>query len=111
VLVTHGGPCTGLFQTLTGSARSPPTGYCGLFAYVLRGGGGGGGGRWEAVVEADHEHLWEVSDATISGPSDMSEQATQEPSAPTTIAADKTAAAAPTTTNSTFNATRTTNAA
>jgi broad specificity phosphatase PhoE len=75
LLVSHGGPTTGLFKVLTGIARAPNTGYTGLFCYAWSEGNGIGSGSWEALVVADHEHLNEVAGATQSGPSDMVEQA------------------------------------
>jgi len=85
LLVSHGGPTTGLYRTLTGHGRSPSTGYTGLFCYaaldkaVEEGAGAGapesgGDARWECLLCADHEHLKEVG-APISGPCDMVEQA------------------------------------
>lgn len=98
LLISHGGPTTYLYPSLTGIKRHPSTGYTGLYCYTWKheqGGGaarpagdddgreeGSSGGGWECLVCADHEHLKHVAGATMSGPNDMVEQA--HPDAPVT---------------------------
>jgi hypothetical protein len=85
LLVSHGGPTTGLYASLSGTNKQPSTGYTGLFAYCwdtkkkdgVSSSGGGGEGRWKALLIANHDHLKDVEGATMSGPNDMVEQAEQ----------------------------------
>lgn len=90
LLVSHGGPTTGLYSSLSGTNKHPSTGYTGLYAYcwdkreikeLESEKGSAEEGRWKALIIANHDHLKHVTGATMSGPNDMVEQA-EEPESP-----------------------------
>ena len=68
LLLSHGGPTSGLYRKLTGSDERIPTGYTGLYAYQP---GSDGDSYWKALIAGDHAHL---GDGTSMGVNDQKEQ-------------------------------------
>lgn len=80
LLVSHGGPTTELYGTLTRSAERPFTGYTGLYCYerteedTKNAEDDSTPSQWNALVVADHDHLNKVPTADTGGPNDLLEQ-------------------------------------
>jgi broad specificity phosphatase PhoE len=87
LLVSHGGPSSGLHRTLMKvpeHEKSPSCGFTGLYIYRYVGtgeheqeqehGSGGLGGEWQSLLVADFSHLAEVGVGTVIGHNDVAEQ-------------------------------------
>ena len=72
LLISHGGPTSALYHSLTGQPLATKCGFCALFCYTKS--NEGSGVDWEAPIVANHDHLAEVPEGATDGPNDSAEQ-------------------------------------